>query len=809
MSKVEPQSIKKPRKKLKLDPKRIRTLAIAFIFMVTFIVIGVVTYAALGMPAWDPEQLSGAKTTQVLDDQGQLVANLHAEENRTEITLDKVPKDLVNAFISIEDQDFYEHHGVNFKGIARALWVNFQSGDKSQGASTITQQLARQAFLTSQKDWMRKIREIILAFKLEALYSKDEIMVMYLNKIYFGSGAYGVEAASTTYFGHGVESLTLAEASLLAGLPQAPNTYDPFKYLDRAKNRQKLVLNNMVSCGYISQDAADKAYNSQIKFNNKVSTGNTTYGYYTDAVIDEAIEIIKDLKTYDDPNAAIYRAGLKIYTTMDSSLQLQAEKLYSQSKYFPNESKGGLTVESAMTVIDHKTGEVKSLMGGRKYERQRGFNRATSAYRQPGSCIKPLTVYSPALEQGLPVFYTLNDSPLSIKVGNSVWSPKNYDGVYRGYIPMRTAVQYSINTYAVQLLEKVGIQYSFDFGRNLGLELIDAPSVNDMGLAPLALGGLTHGATPVQMAAAYGAIANDGVYIKPHLIDKIEDADGTVIYSFKPEYKRVMSEQTSWMMTNMMQTVVQAGTGAKAQVPNVPTAGKTGTSEEYANSWFCGFTPEYSCAVWMGYDRQDYSMNHIYGGSWPAPLFRELLTTAHKRGGDTSFSPMPAKITSASVCSKSGKLPSANCPQDDIISDYCLTGSAPQEICDIHQMVYICPISGKLAGRFCPNPELRSMVINQTGTSSDKESVPVETCDIHTSPSAATLFGNQIAICRDPRHGGAIYSANIAHVPQRGGCSPEYIQYITLPAGQLPPPACPLSDHQITDKVSNSKKNKP
>lgn len=805
MSKIETQPPRRPARKLKIDPKRIKNLAMAFIIIVAFIAIGVVTYAALGMPAWDPEQLSGARTTQVLDDKGQLIASLHAEENRTEVTLDKIPKDLINAFISIEDQDFYEHHGVNFKGIARALWVNFQTGEKSQGASTITQQLARQAFLTSQKDWMRKIREMLLAFKLEALYSKDEIMVMYLNKIYFGSGAYGVEAASNTYFGHGVGNLTLAEASLLAGLPQAPNAYDPFKYMDRAKNRQRLVLNNMVACGYITQETADKAFNTQITLNSKVSNGSSKYGYYTDAVIDEALDIIKDLKSFDDPNAAVYKAGLKIYTGMDSDLQLHAEKLYSDSKYFPSETKGGLFVQSAMTVIDFQTGEVKALMGGRKYERQRGFNRATSAYRQPGSCIKPLTVYSPALEQGLPVFYTLNDSPLSIKVGNSVWSPKNYDGVYRGYIPMRTAVKYSINTYAVQLLEKVGIEYSFNFGKNLGLELVDGRStINDLALAPLALGGLTHGATPMQMAAAYGAIGNDGIYVKPHLIDKIENADGAVIYSFKPEYKRVMSEQTAWLMNSMMQSVVKEGTGTKAQVPNIPTCGKTGTSEEYANSWFCGFTPQYSCAVWMGYDRQDFSMNHIYGGSWPAPLFRELLTMAHKHGGDTNFGPMPEKIVQATVCSKSGKLPSAICPPEDLITDFCLASAVPQEYCDAHQQVYICPVSGKLAGKYCPNPVLRSLVKNETGGSADTESVPVETCDIHTAPSSAAVLGGQIAICRDPRHGDAIYRANIPGALQRGGCSPEYIQYITLPAGQLPPPLCPLPDHQIYSKKAGN-----
>lgn len=785
------------KKKRKINLKKVRNIILSLLVLMFLGGVGTIVYATSGMPAFDPEQLTGARTTQVLDDQGKVVASLHAEENRTEITIDKVPRNLVNAFLAIEDQEFYNHHGVNFKGIARAVWVNVKEGGKSQGASTITQQLARSAFLTSEKQWVRKVQEIILAFKLESKYSKDEILTMYMNKIYFGAGAYGVQAASSTYFGKSVEKLTLSEASLLAGLPQSPSAYDPFRYMEKAKNRQRLVLNNMVSCGYITQPEADQAYDTPIKLNTKLSTG-TKYGYYKDAVIDEAIEIMKELKTIEDPDSAIYRAGLKIYTSMDADLQSTAETLYATASYFPSETKNGSIVQSGMVVVDHKTGEVKALMGGRKYEQVRGFNRATSAYRQPGSCIKPLTVYSPALEQGIMPFYTLDDSPLSIKVGNTIWQPKNYDGVYRGLIPMRTAVQNSINTYAVQLLEKVGIRYSFDFGNKLGLDLVDKPGTNDLALAPLALGGLTHGVTPMQMAAAYATIGNGGVYIKPHLIAKIEDANGTVIYNFKPEYKRVMSEQTAWLMNSMMQTVVQSGTGTKAQVPGIPTCGKTGTSEEYANSWFCGFTPEYACAVYMGYDRQEYSMNHIYGGSWPAPLFRELLTKAHKHGGSTSFGGMPDNIVQVTVCSISGKRPGANCG-DCLITEYCRADCIPQETCNSHQQVYICQESGMLAGPYCPHPILRSMT-RTDGASADENRIPTETCTLHTGPSASTVFGNQIAICRDPRHGGTLHRANIAGGNQTGGCPSQYLQYITLPAGQAPPPFCGLADHQIKNK---------
>ena len=567
--------------------------------------VGVLVYAATSLPAWDPHQLIGDKTTLIYDDAGNMITGLHGGENRTETTLDKIPPDLINAFIATEDEDFYEHHGVNFKGIARALVVNLTSGDlMGQGASTITQQLARNAFLSFDKQWERKVKEIILAFKLESNYSKDEILTMYMNKINFGAGAYGVQAASNTYFGKDVEELTLPEASLLAGLPQSPNAYNPFQNYDRAKARQRQVLDRMVICGYINQTTADEAHETPLEFN-KLEASAQRYGYYIDAVIEEALAIFKENNIEGDPDDLIYRSGYKIYTSMDSELQTYAEQLYANNANFPSESKGGQLLQSAMVLMDHSNGQVKAIMGGRNYEARRGFNRATSAYRQPGSSIKPIAVYCPALENGFMPYYVLDDSPVTYKSGDgSVWNPQNYDLQYRGLITMRTAVQYSINTYAVQMVDQVGIRTSFDFARSLGLDLVDTPGTNDLGLAPLSLGGLTHGATPVEMAGAYGAIGNGGVYMKPHFIERIVDDNGLAIYEFQREDHRVMSAQTAWLMGSMMQSVVTSGTGTNAQVPGVFTAGKTGTSEEYKDSWFCGFTPGYSVAVWIGYHQQ-------------------------------------------------------------------------------------------------------------------------------------------------------------------------------------------------------------
>lgn len=757
---------------------------------------GVFAYAARDLPAWDPQQLSGANTTFLYDNNGQIMSRLHAEENRTDINLDKVPQDLVNAFISTEDQDFYNHHGVNFKGIARAMVRNVQSRDLTgQGASTITQQLARNAFLSFDKQWERKVKEVILAFKLESAFSKDEIMAMYLNKIYFGAGAYGVQAAANTYFGKDVSELTLPECALLAGLPQSPNSYNPFQFYDRAKARQKIVLNNMLECNFINAETARAADETQLVFK-KNNQSNTKYGYYIDAVVDEALDILNNLKIYDDPDNAIYRSGLKIYTAMDADLQSHAEKIYANPDNFPNQSIDGKQIQSAMVLIDHSNGEVKAIMGGRGYEQQRGFNRATSAYRQPGSSIKPITVYSPALENGYMPFYVLDDSPLSYKSGRSVWSPKNYDLKYRGLIAMRTAVQWSINTYAVQLLDEIGIRTGFDFGKSMGLELVDTPGTNDLGLAPLSLGGLTRGATPMQMAAAYGTLGNGGIYVKPHFIHKIVDANGIEIYNSQPEYNRVMSEQTAWLMGSMLQTVVNSGTGTNARVPGVVTMGKTGTSEEYKDSWFCGYTPGYSVAVWMGYD-QEHTMNRVYGGGYPAKIFRSMLEVAHQNNNPQPR-PMPSGIVNVKVCSKSGKLPSDTCPEDQVISDYSLKSAVPEDICDIHEYVYICPESGKLAAKYCPHPEMRAMVkTDEQSHTPDK--IPTETCDIHNDPTITGIFSNEVYICRDSRHEGKMYRANLPNPMQTGGCPKEYLEKIIIRPGQNIP-KCPLDDHQLVTK---------
>lgn len=775
-----------PRKTKRINKRKL--LSSLLLLMLVGVLAVLVAFAAVALPAFDPQQLTGANTTLLYDQEGNVFASLHGVENRFNVSIEQVPPELLQAFLATEDRDFYNHHGVNPRGIARAVLNNFQSGDMTgQGASTITQQLARTSFLTADKNWERKVKEMFLAFKIEATYSKEEILEMYLNKIYFGSGAYGVQAASNTFFGKDVSELTLPEASMLAGLVQSPNNFNPFANFDAARARQKLVLNSMVDSGYITPEQSSQAYDTPLDLTN-AETSDVHYGFYKDAVIDEAVQILANLKGYENSDAAIYNSGLRIYTSLNSDLQTYAEQYFTKASNFPAGIKNGPPVQVGMAIVDNNNGEIKAIMGGREYLQQRGFNRATSAYRQPGSAIKPLTVYSPALEMGKMPYAMLNDAPVSYTSSSGVWKPQNYDGQYRGMITMRTAVQYSINTYAVQMLDILGVRYGFDMGRSLGLPLVDSPGTNDLGLAPLALGGLTKGVTPVQMAAAYATFGNTGIYNQPHFITRIENLSGLTIYESNSNPQRVISPETSWLMNSMLQTVVSSGTGTKAKVPNIPTAGKTGTTEELTDVWFCGVTPNYAAAVWMGFDNQEHKMVNVAGGGAPALMFKALMQKAHQSVETGSWT-MPDSIEKVTVCAQSGLLPGPFCPS---VTEYALKGSSPVEHCTSHQNIVICKDSGRIATEFCPN----TMVITRVQTGEEGENnppIPSETCPLHTSPPPTGLSDNTIKVCTDPRHNGRLFRAN------PGGCPQNNVFEIVLRPGETLPP-CPLEDHQVKNQ---------
>ncbi|MBC9783798.1 PBP1A family penicillin-binding protein [Heliobacterium chlorum] len=643
-------------------------------------------------PSINMSDLDIHTTTQLFDDKDVLFANLHAGENRTLVEkIDTVPKNLRNAFLAIEDNKFYEHHGLDFTGLVRAVFANITDGFGSQGASTITQQLVKLSFLTPEKTLKRKVQELILSLQLERNFTKDEIFLMYLNRIYFGEGAYGVKAAAQTFYGKDLEKLDLSEAALLAGLPNAPSKWSPYRDAEVAEQRRQTVLNQMVKFGYITGDEAEKAKKNPPKLLEKAkrtsATGDNNFPYFVDAVIQECID------KYGITENQLYKGGLKIYTTVDPAAQKAAEAALSDPGNFPK-GKDDTPIQAAIAVLDHSNGEARAIVGGREYTVKRGLNRATDLKRQPGSVFKPIAVYGPALEKGMTPATVLDDVP--VQYGS--YQPGNYDGTYRGLITMREAAQFSVNIYAVKMLNEIGVQTGFDFARKLGIKTLDEKQ--DLTL-PLALGGLHQGTNPFDLASAYGAFANHGVWNEPHVIRKVVDRDGNTIVEVKPKQSSVMKETTAYLMTNILETVVQAGTGTRAQMDR-PVAGKTGTTElpssvpEFRgitgnkDAWFAGYTPELVGVVWMGYDNTDknHYMYKTYGGSYPAQIWRAVMTKALAGTKAKSFV-RPPGIVEANVDIKSGLLPSALTPAEYIRTELFAEGTVPGNTSNVWQEVEV------------------------------------------------------------------------------------------------------------------------
>ncbi|MGE5416549.1 MAG: transglycosylase domain-containing protein [Acidobacteriota bacterium] len=747
--------------------------------------------SAFGAVTWDPSKLYGTQATTLYDKNNKSFFSLHASENRISVPLKRIPKNLINAFVATEDRDFYQHHGVSVTSILRAAVVDIVKGSKAQGASTITQQLAKNAFLKPEKTFSRKAQEMMLAIEIEQKYTKNEIMEFYVNKIYFGAGAWGAQTAAQTYFGKDVKNLNLSECSLLAGLVQAPSRYNPYRNLSLAKKRQRVVLNNMVTCKYLTKKQADQAFAAPLKFMAEPDS-KQQYGHYVDYVVDEADRILRS-EGYSNPQETIFKGGLKIYTAIDPKFQAYAEKIYANPANFPKgKSKQGQIIQSAMVLLDHQTGQINALVGGRNTAQQRGFNRAVDALRQPGSSFKPLVVYGPALEKGISPDYILDDAPVSYEFGGKTWSPGNYDGKYLGPISMRTAIQWSVNVYAVKLAEQIGIKNGLAFAKKLGISsLVLSGARNDNNLSS-ALGGITQGVSPLQMASAYGCFANQGLRVSPYVIVKITDNEGNAIYSHIPQKQQVMKKETAWLMTSLLQNVVQAGTGTKAQIPGIDCAGKTGTTQDDRDAWFAGYTPRYSCVVWMGYDKKE-SMNNTYGGSYPARIWKAIMTRAMAGKAQKEFS-MPSNLSPVSICGKSGKIATAACPPEDVTIKYLAKEAIPQESCDLHVQIEVCSETGKLAVSGCPNPVKRGFL--KGAIAGDSEAAPTEYCSIHPGDPLVTQQKPMVIVCTDPRHTGTPYLANIPKEGENGGCPRELIQEKEVDdPGSIP--YCPIIEHQI------------
>ncbi|MBF1326849.1 MAG: penicillin-binding protein 1A [Megasphaera micronuciformis] len=554
-----------------------------------------------------------AVSSQVFDSQGKLITTLHSDQNRLPIDINKVPKNLQNAFIAAEDNRFYDHIGVDPIGILRAVVTNLTNRGIAQGGSTITQQLAKNAFLSQDQTLKRKIQEAILALELERKYSKKEILEMYMNQIYFGRGAYGIQTAAHTYFGKDVGDLTLAECAMIAGLPKSPNYYS--SSVNEATARKNVVVGQMEKYGYITPSQAEEAKKSSLDIKQK-STSNTTdeTAYFIDYVTQEIAQ-----KYGDD---ALYKDGLKISTTLDTDKQHAAVQAMRHLPETHTDDQGLTQPQGAIISIDPKTGHILAMVGGRG---QDSFNRASMAVRQPGSAFKPF-VYMTAMEHDMTPDTIMEDK----KVEYGGWSPHNADNSYQGRMPLWKALALSVNTVAVQLADKVGPSNVIANAKKLGITtLVEDGSPNDDNLASAALGGLTKGVTPLEMAAAYGAFANKGVYIKPTAIVKILDRNGNVLEDNSSDVQKtqVMSEKTAYKMTSMLEGVIARGTGTAASIGR-PAAGKTGTTDDNHDAWFIGYTPDIVTAVWVGDDTGSQSLGEIYGGTVPAQIWHDYMASA-------------------------------------------------------------------------------------------------------------------------------------------------------------------------------------
>lgn len=895
-------------------------IALVFVSMLVGAMTGSVLKEA---PDIDPTTIisSMSQTSTIYDDKGELLEKVQTTEYRTVVNLDKIPKNLQDAFVAIEDERFYSHPGVDIIGIIASLRDNLTSSKGIRGASTITQQLVRNMYLSNERTLKRKMIEAYLALKVESSLSKDQILEAFLNKIYLGQGAYGVQEAAQTYFSKNVDELTLAESALFAGIVKSISSYQPYMrilpgdynpdkmellgqaeilgqnmyliYNPESVARQKIVLNQMKKLGKITEEEYQDALKENILANLKPGQKvyHTMTNYFVDFVQTEATELLAEHYkiSYDDAQKKVFNDGLQIYSTIDVNLQNDLEYMYDHfteimsgggnvqapflldwsrdknqnivdasgkivyyklsnmlsaehevvlpktsyeivddglilkskifsayndtidiadvysineennlvvhnmgpivipknqysknesgqikiSKVFLDENKDFYTVDengslilnnayysfqkdgivqpqSATVVMDYRKGEVKALVGGRDVKGNMVLNRATSSRRQPGSSIKPIAVYLPALASGKTAGSPADDVPIT--VAGKAWPTNAYRG-YKGLITYRNALNISSNAGTVNVLEQIGIDTSLKYLEKMGLINPNDPKsdsivtkeensqINDENLSALALGGMTKGLKPLELTAAYATIANDGVYIKPKVINKILDKNGNTIIDDTIKSTKVVDPQTAYILKDMLTTVVKNGYTAKpAALSNMITAGKTGTTQEQADIWFVGFTPYYVMGTWIGNDSPKVTLKK--GSLAAAQFWNKIGEKIHEGLKPIKEFEKPEGIVTATIDTKSGKLANnASIEMGNSTREIFKEGTQPKEYTDNYKTVTVCEDTGMLATQYCPHTKTKTVFVRDEPYKAsehggyvpdDVGSVPSEYCDVHT-----------------------------------------------------------------------------
>ncbi|WP_017727983.1 PBP1A family penicillin-binding protein [Halalkalibacterium ligniniphilum] len=669
-----------------------KILIATFILMTVGILAGGIAAFAIiqGAPPLDPERLAFAQAVQIYDQNDEFVSQLDAEEHRVNVSIQDVPQVLEDAFLSVEDVRFREHFGIDLRRVAGAVFANITEGFGAEGASTITQQLVKNAFLTHDKALTRKIQEQYLAIRLEQQYSKDQILEMYLNQIYLASGGYGVEAASQTFFNKSItdESFSLADAALLAGIPRRPSYYDPIHNPENAENRRNLVLSLMEQHGKITSEEAEAAKAVPIEEQLDVQEREAyPYEAFYNQVLAE-VEAMEGISVSD-----LYNGGLKIYTTLDQEAQQQVDSVLHTDQFvsgFPaNED-----FQAGVTLLDTKTGQIKAIGSGREESGiQRGFNYATDIRRQPGSTIKPILDYGPAIEHlKWSTGHIISDTPHNYSNGVPI---RNFDRGYEGDISMRRALARSRNVTAIKALQEVGVDRAEQFAEGLGIPIEESPMPEAYGL-----GGFRTGLSTLHLAGAYAAFGNGGSYTQPYTVRKIEFPDGRQIDT-TPEASQAMSDYTAYMITDMLKTAVTEGTGTTANIPGLPLAGKTGTtnfseddirqygipSEGVPDVWFAGYTTNYTAAVWTGYDRKGES-NYLSGNERQLAqrIFKSIMEQV-SANVDTPDFEMPNSVVRIGVERSTGLLPSDFTPESEIVYELFVRGNEPTRVSEQFQRI--------------------------------------------------------------------------------------------------------------------------
>lgn len=922
----------KHKKKTKSKGKKRLKITFATLFILAIIAIGavggVVVSIAKDAPEINTTNISSLlnQTSYILDQNGELLEKIQTEEYRAVVSIDQMPSHLKDAFIAIEDERFENHIGVDVIGVAKSAIENVQAGEIVRGGSTITMQLARNLYLTLDQNWTRKIQEAYLALQIEKELTKDQILEAYLNRIFLGQGAYGVQAAAQTYFSKDIQDLTIAESAVLAGINQSPSRYALYQtvkpedfdsekheeigqvdvlgekyiaiYNERAINRQKVVLAKMHELGKITEEEYNTALNEDIKSKIKPDQ-NKIQGissYFNDYVKTQVIDtLVNELGyTQEQAESELFTGGLRIYSTMDLELQKRLEDIYNNftevllgnpenikgpaliswkrdgagnivdernnivyynqqnlldenlnliigkdgfelidnnliiksrklstynnvidisdyysidekknlvthrigslslpensftigedksitinsnflnensdfysinengnliinSSYFYIQKDGIVQPQSATVVMDYKTGQIKALVGGRDVEGARILNRATSSARQPGSTIKPIAVYLPALDNGYTAASPIDDIPF---YSNGKLWPNNWYTGYRGIHTLRKSVEQSVNVNSVKTLQDIGVKTSMEYLSKMGIINSEDPSrdnfissaenssYNDENLSALGLGGMTKGLTPLEMTAAYGVIANSGIYIEPVAFTKILDKDGQVLIDKTPKQNTVVSAQTAYVMSDILRTTVSNGIAGRAQVPNMPTGGKTGTTQDKADAWFVGFTPYYVTGLWIGNDSPTIKLSQ--SSSIAAKLWNIVMTEIHEGLEPKNFE-RPEDVISVNICTQSGKLATELCSRDPrgstVRSEIFARGTQPTEVCDVHVEVEVDTTTNKIASEYCPESNIEKRVfIKRNPPYNPKENngimpsdyqytAPTEVCEEHT-----------------------------------------------------------------------------